>query len=193
MLVELELHATAGVSELSDSTMLILKEKNGKRILPILTSTHRATVLMMRQKLSMPFPLPASIADLDYLLMKKFNIAITRVELTFVRKGIFFANVVAEREGQEETVENCQAADALVMAITASCPIMVEEELLAAQYMRQTSENSFAVNINVLSRQMLEDALEHAVESEDFETASRLRDELAKRMPLEDTAEGDKS
>jgi protein-arginine kinase activator protein McsA len=47
----------------------------------------------------------------------------------------------------------------------------------------QTGQNSFALSISVLSRQMLEDALQHAVEHENYEVASQLRDELAKRTP----------
>ena len=65
---------------------------------------------------------------------------------------------------------------------------MIEEELFQAQYLHKIGENSFAININTFSRQMLESALTQAVESENYEAASRLRDELAKR-PSIDNAE----
>ena len=51
--------------------------------------------------------------------------------------------------------------------------------------MRQTGENVYALNIKTLSRQMLEDALNDAVQSENYEAASYLRNELAKRPPME--------
>ena len=93
---------------------------------------------------------------------------------------------MAERDGEERVLEFCQATDGLVMAMSAMCPIMIEEELLAAQYMHRTGEHSYALNINTLTRQMLEEALQHAVATENYEAASKLRDELAKRTPQQD-------
>ena len=49
MLVELVIHAIAGTANPDEQTMVMLKEKNGERILPIITSTRRATMLMMRK------------------------------------------------------------------------------------------------------------------------------------------------
>ena len=165
--------------------MLILREKGGDRILPILTSTRRALTLQMRNKLPLPMPVPLSVADVCYQMMRKFGIHLTRIELCAIKDATFFCKVVGEREGEEKVVDFCMAPDALVLAVTANCPIMIEQELFEAQYMHKTGENSFAININTLSRQMLEDALQHAIENENYEAASQLRDELAKRTPLE--------
>lgn len=163
--------------------MLLLKEKNGERILPIMMSTRRALTLMMRSRVPLPMPVAASIADASHLLMLKFGVHITKVELTAIKDAMFFCRVVAQREGEEKELDFCQAPDGLILASIALCPIMIEEELLEAQYMHKTGNNTFAININTLTRQMLEDALKHAVESENYEAASHLRDELAKRTP----------
>jgi hypothetical protein len=188
MLVELVIHAIAGTANPDEQTMVMLKEKNGERILPIITSTRRATMLMMRKHLDVgvPIPLPLSPADIGIQMMQQFGIKLTRVELTALKDGMFFSRVVAEREGVEQIVDFCQGPDGLVMAAVARCPIFVDEELMDAQYMRPTGANSFALNINTISRQMLEDALKNAVENENYEVASRLRDELAKRTPEQD-------
>lgn len=168
--------------------MVMLKEKNGERILPIITSTRRASMLMVRKQfdVGVPIPLPLSPVDIGIQMMKQFGIKVTRVELTALKDGMFFSKVVAEREGVEQVVDYCQGPDGLVMAVAARCPIFVDEELMNAQYMRPTGANSFALNINTISRQMLEDALKNAVENENYEVASRLRDELAKRTPEQD-------
>lgn len=165
--------------------MVLLKEKDGERVLPIMTSTRRATRLVLRKQMPFPMVLPFSPADISCQIMKQFGIRLTRVELTAIRDGMFLSRVVAERAGEEHVVDYCQAPDGLIMAVTSGCPIFIEEELLEAQYMHPTGENSFALNINSLSRKMLEDALQHAVETENYEAASRLRDELAKRTPAE--------
>lgn len=189
MLKELIIHAAAGTNSGDDQSMILLKEKDGERILPLLTSSQIASVIIMRAHVSslMTLPLPVSTADIGVILMKKFGIRLTRVELTHLKDGVFFCRVVGERDGDVQTVELCQAPDGLLMAVVAKCPIMIEEDLLQAQYMHPTGENSFALNINTLSRKMLEDALQYAVESENYETASRLRDELAKRSSQNET------
>lgn len=173
----------AGASSDGERAMLLLKEKEGERVLPVMMSTRRAVLLMMRSKLPLPMPIPMTVADMSHQLMSKFGIRITRVELTAVKDGTFFSRVVGERDGEEKEVDFCQAPDGLVMAMTALCPILIEEELLEAQYMHKMGDNTFAININTMSRSMLEDALRHAVESENYEAASHLRDELAKRSP----------
>ena len=185
MLIELVIHAVAGSAADSDRSMLLLKEKNGERILPIMMSTRRALTLMMRSRVPLPMPVPASVPDASLLLLRKFEIALKRMELTAIQEGIFFCKLVAEREGEEKTLDFCPAHDGLVLSTMALCPVMIEDELLEAQYLHKTGENTFAININTLTRNMLEDALKHAVESENYEAASHLRDELAKRTSHE--------
>ena len=181
MLVELKIHAVAGTVDDNDRSIVLMKEKDGERMLPIMMSSRRALMLMMRSKLPVQMPVAATLTDASVLLMQKFGVQITRVVLTKIKDGMFFCKIIAERDGEEQELDYCQAADGLVLATTAFCPVMIDEELLQAQYMHKTGENSFAININALTRQMLEKALHHAVESENYEAASHLRDELAKR------------
>lgn len=184
MLVELMIHASAAISSNDHQSMLLLKEKDGSRMLPILMSQRRATTLALRDQLPFPTPIPLSVADVSWQLLRKFGVKLTKVELTTIKDGTFLSRIVGERDGEEQSLDFCLAQDGLVMAVTARCPIFVEEELLAAQYMKQTGQNSFALSISILTRQMLEDALQSAVEHENYEAASQLRDELAKRTPM---------
>lgn len=191
MLKELIIHAAAGTSAGDDQSMVLLKEKDGDRILPVLISAQAASIMLMRAHVNtiMSLPLPVSPADISVILMQKFGIKLTQVELTHLKDGVFFCRVVGQREDDVQSVDLCQAPDGLLMAVVAKCPIMIDEELLEAQYMHPTGEHSFALNINTLSRKMLEDALQYAVDTENYETASRLRDELAKRSPQTETPE----
>ena len=180
-LIELQIYAVAGTPSDPDRSMVLLKEKDGERILPMMMSTKRAVTLMMRTKVQLPMPVATTIPDAAILMMNKFDVHLTRVVLTAIKEGNFYCQIYAEREGEEKTLEFCPAIDGIVLATAARCSLMIEEELLEAQYMHKTGENAFAININMLTRQMLEEALQHAVESEHYEAASRLRDELAKR------------
>ena len=182
VLVELQIHAVAGTDDDHDQSLVLLKESKGERILPIMVSRKRSLLLMMRANLSVQLPVATTPVDAAILLMQQFGIQITRVVLTGIQKGVFLCKVCAQREGVEKELNYCMAADGIVLAATVQSPILIEEELLQAQYMRKTGENSFAMNISTLTKQMLEKALQQAVNLENYEAASRLRDELAKRQ-----------
>ncbi len=183
MLVELKIHAVARIASDANRSMILLKEKGGERILPVLMSTRRASKLSIRAGIPLTSPAAISLPDAFHVMMMMYDIKIVQVQLVGITDGAFFCNVTCEREGVEKRMNYCSAPDALVIAATAQCPIVIEEELLEAQYMHKVGDNSFALHVNSLTRKMLEDALQHAVESESYELASRLRDEIAKRAP----------
>lgn len=185
MLIELTIENMVGTSPEGGQVILLLKEKHGDRLLPIMMSHRRASTLMTRHTLPIPMPVPVSVADIYHQLIKRSQVKVARIELTILKEGSFLCNVVGEHNGEEYVINFCQAQDGLVIAVTEHCPITIDEQLLQAQYMRQTGENVYALNIKTLSRQMLEDALNDAVQSENYEAASYLRDELAKRPPME--------
>ncbi|MBQ9285588.1 MAG: bifunctional nuclease family protein [Bacteroidaceae bacterium] len=190
MLIDLELSALASTADKEGRSMLILKEKGGDRILPVMMSTRRAVTMMMRRQIPLSLPVAATVADAYNLLLMKFDINLKRIEFTGIANGVFLCKIIAERDGEERVVDTCQAHDALVVACTSVCPITIDSELFEAQYMRKMGDNAFALNINVLTRNMLEEALEHAVATENFEVATQIRDELARREkvpnPIED-------
>lgn len=190
MLIDLELSALASTADKEGRSMLILKEKGGDRILPVMMSTRRAVTMMMRRQIPLSLPVAATVADAYNLLLMKFDINLKRIEFTGIANGVFLCKIIAERDGEEREVDTCQAHDALVVACTSVCPITIDSELFEAQYMRKMGDNAFALNINVLTRNMLEEALEHAVATENFEVATQIRDELARREkvpnPIED-------
>ena len=190
MLIELEINALAQTANKDGRTMVILREKGGERILPVMMSTRRAATLMMRSQIPLPMPVAATVADAYNLLLMKCGVSLKRIEFYGIANGTFLCKIVGEQNGEERVVDTCQAHDALVIACTAVCPITIDSALFEAQYMRKTGENSFAINISTLTRKMLEEALEHAVATEQFEIATQIRDELARRdkapNPIED-------
>ena len=75
-----------------------------------------------------------------------------------------------------------RASDAVLLSVAADVPIYIESRLMQRQSVR-FSENShgIAIPVNTLSTEMLDEALRKAVEQENYELASQLRDEKRKR------------
>ncbi len=75
-----------------------------------------------------------------------------------------------------------RASDGVLIAEIAGLPIYIEERLLRRQGMPHKDDQvSVSVPVNVLTTEMLQKALDRAVEKEDYEKASQIRDELLRR------------
>ena len=75
-----------------------------------------------------------------------------------------------------------RASDAILLASIAKLPIFIEENLFLRQSVpHKDNAVGVSVPVNVLSREMLQQALEKAISEEDYEKASQLRDELNRR------------
>ncbi len=75
-----------------------------------------------------------------------------------------------------------RAIDAILLAIAAHLSIFIEEELMTMQQVDfHNSGDSMQMPINGFSEEMLQEALKKAIENENYEMASHLRDELNRR------------
>ena len=75
-----------------------------------------------------------------------------------------------------------RASDAILLAHFAQLPIFIEENLFLRQSVPFTEGAvGVSVPVNVISNEMLKKALDKAVDEEDYEQASQLRDELLRR------------
>lgn len=73
------------------------------------------------------------------------------------------------------------AAEAVVAALETHSPIWVQKEAFERQARLGHSSQSMALPISAMTEKLLKEALNAAVEEENFELASILRDELNKR------------
>jgi len=75
-----------------------------------------------------------------------------------------------------------RASDGILLASIAQLDIYMEEKLFGRQSVPyESGKTRVALPVNALSSTMLENALEKAIEDENYELASNLRDELQKR------------
>ncbi len=75
-----------------------------------------------------------------------------------------------------------RASDAILLAHISDIPIFIEENLLLRQSVPYNEDSpGVSVPVNVITTDMLKKALDKAVDEENFEQASQLRDELLRR------------
>ena len=75
-----------------------------------------------------------------------------------------------------------RASDAVLLSLAARIPIYIESSLMARQSVRFSGlSHAVSLPVNTLSLEMLDQALKKAVEDENYELASQLRDERKRR------------
>ena len=75
-------------------------------------------------------------------------------------------------------------SDAVLLSVMSDIPLYIENNLMERQcFPFDENAQSIAIPINTMDLPRLKSALEHAVENENYELASQLRDEIKRRHP----------
>ncbi len=111
----------------SKSPILILKEKDGERTLPVWIGLLEATAIATSiEKLEFARPLTH---DLAVNLLKAAGVAMPLVEITDIRDKTYYARIVLESGGKRVEVD-ARPSDAVALALRAESEIRVDEKLL---------------------------------------------------------------
>ena len=176
--VELKIHDMSTTLYPADAYALVLEEVEGGRKLPIIIGHLEAqSIKVMMVKYHPPRPLTH---DLFPMLAHQLGAELTRILIYKAKDGVFYSYLYFEREGEEFKLD-ARTSDAVAMALRFGCPMYTTEEIMEREHLHDLGEGKFSVPITSVSVEMLEDALQKAIEKEDYETASQLRDELRKR------------
>ncbi|MDD4191163.1 MAG: bifunctional nuclease family protein [Mangrovibacterium sp.] len=177
----------------SGAYALVLAEEKGDRRIPIIIGPVEAQAIAIQlEGLKPPRPLTH---DLFKNLAISFDINITEVVIYKLEEGIFYSELVCEL-GSHETRIDSRTSDAVALALRFKCPIYTTEEILSKagivldpessspvsfeerpQESKKTGESEFEnYNVNELTKMMNE-----AINNENYERASRIRDEINRR------------
>lgn len=161
--------------------MAVLREKDGKRILPVLMERSDAFLLLMRMKGVKSDALPSSMADIMRAAFVQCSMTIEEVRIAAVEGGVTYCHVLYSQEGAFHMIRYCKASDCLILAYTFGCSVTISEALLERQYMREVGDGMYSIPVNSVNIEALKEALQRAVEEENYELASQLRDEIERR------------
>jgi len=127
-MVEVTLEDIA-VSGEDGARFLVLLKAPGGELLPIVIDALQAVSIAAGRQAERPErPLTH---DLLLSMLGMLDTEVTKVEVTDLQGGTFYAMVVLERHGVRFDVD-ARPSDALALAVRAKCPIFVAEHVLAA-------------------------------------------------------------
>lgn len=112
----------------SNQPILLLKEVDGSRFLPIWVGSSEATAIAFAlQSLAPPRPLTH---DLMRELIEILNSTVTAVHMTELRDGIFYADLLVRNSQGETLTISARPSDAIALAIRTQSDILATSELL---------------------------------------------------------------
>jgi len=188
--VELEVSDIAMSGSSSGAYAMVLGEVTGNRKLPIVIGASEAQAIAIEiEKMKASRPLTH---DLFKAAFKAFEIRVVEVSIYNMVEGVFFAKLVCVSDGQTEEID-CRPSDAVALAYRFGCPIYCAESVMkmagigpeemerveAAE--AQAEENPDQSKPKKRTVKDLKKELKQAIAREDYELASRLRDEIEKR------------
>lgn len=166
---------------------LILSETEGDRRLPIIIGGVEAQAIAIQVENIKPArPLTH---DLFKNVADTLGFQLKEVIINDLVEGIFHAKLVVEQNGNEVEID-ARSSDAIALALRFECPIFTYEFILGAAGLKvdegeETEEPATpdkpAKQPSSMSVEELQDLLQEALENEDYERASKLRDEIKRR------------
>lgn len=111
----------------TNTPILLLRERDGTRYLPIWIGTPEATAIALAlEGIETSRPLTH---DLMKTLLDALGADIERVDVTSLDEGTFFADLVIEADGEELTISS-RPSDAIALATRAGAPVFASRTLL---------------------------------------------------------------
>lgn len=125
-IIEMELNKIR-IDESRGEQVIVLKEKGGERIMPIVIGIMEVTAIKMKLSGIMP-PRPMT-HDLFHTAIKQLGAKVERIVITKLEQNTFFAKLVLHIDGRFEEID-ARPSDSIALALRAKAPIFVEEEVL---------------------------------------------------------------
>lgn len=177
----------------SGAYALVLEDTKGKRRIPIIIGGLEAQAIAVeleRMKPSRPLT-----HDLFKPIFDEFGLQVNEVIIYNLVEGIFYAKIICSN-GEKEVEIDSRTSDAIAIALRFECPIYTFDFIVSSAGISLEDEDSQVGNeeeaedgsdediITEYSRfsdVQLDEMLSKALENEDYEKASRIRDEMHNR------------
>jgi len=188
--LELEIVALSHSVTQSHNYAVVLGELEGNRRLPIVIGGFEAQAIAVAMERMTPNrPLTH---DLFKNTLDTFDIDLKEVVINNLLDGIFYAQLVCVRDGEEFVIDS-RTSDAIAMAVRFKSPlytfdfVMEQAGVVLDETEEETTieedipENPVPDSFENYSVKALNQMLNDVLETEDYEKAALIRDEIKKR------------
>lgn len=162
---------------------LVLGEKEGERQLPIIIGASEAQAMLIELKgIVPPRPLTHNLfaSVLEILWVKLMRVLIYRVD-----NGVFYSYLYLKANEAIVRID-ARTSDAIILALRMKAPILIYEEILDAECLKLGGNtdpmDGLAPEQDELLQEdkleMLNNALQDAINEENYELAAKLRDQI---------------
>ena len=179
MLVEAEIWTIARTDQ---GNAVLVRPVGGETAVPIFIGQLEAqSILIGLGNVPMPRPLTH---DLFLTLFSMLGIELQRVEITALKEGTFYAQLILSRDNDEELIVDARPSDSIGIAVRSGCPVYIDEAVVdeAGISVSAVSDGGETISTNPYEKEKkkLEEELTRAVEVENYEEAAQIRDRLRK-------------
>ncbi|HOY30402.1 MAG TPA: bifunctional nuclease family protein [Bacteroidales bacterium] len=185
----------------SGAFAVILEDAAEKRQLPILIGYNEAqSIAIALEHIRPPRPLTH---DLFKSFAEVFNITIVEVIISKLADGVFYSKLICHDGIREQEIDS-RTSDAIALALRFGCPIYAYKSVMEAAHnieseeeekkeeeetmpgkknaeKKDVSEDNPVSEFEKYSLKELNELLNEAIVNEEYEKASRIRDEIRKR------------
>ena len=199
--IELEIIGLSYSQTQTGAYALVLGEKVGeKRRLPIIIGGFEAQAIAI--ELESMKPSRPLTHDLFKSFADTYEIGVKEIIIYNLIEGIFYAKLVSEKDGEEIEIDT-RTSDAIALAVRFKCPIYTYQFILetAGIILDETEEdeNSILKELDTIEHELkvteipktlsyddltldeLNKRLQDAIETENYEEASKIKEELDRR------------
>ena len=177
---------------------LVLGEVSGNRRLPIIIDGFQARAIAF--EIENIKPNRPMTHDLIVSICKSIDMELLEVVITRLKDGIFYAQLLFEHNGEIHEIDS-RTSDAVAIAVRFKVPIYTFESVLSVagievkgseggedeEYFGEEDDEDLSEfdddteELSVPDKiKRLQDKINDAIASEDYETAAKLRDEISK-------------
>lgn len=166
----------------ADTYSLVLEEQDGERRKFAVTigKSEAQSIAVLLDGIKIARPL---VYDFIYKFANSYKITIEEVVITNVEKEIYYSEVVCRVKGapDDEIVRlDSRTSDAVALAIKFGCPIYTYDLVFSASSSEGLQSNTVNDLVSI-GTPRLQQLLEKAIRREDYEFATKIRDEIRSR------------
>lgn len=191
--IELKIIGLSYSQTQSGAYALVLSEKKGARRLPIIIGGFEAQSIAI--ELENMKPSRPLTHDLFKSFAESFQVTIKEVVIYNLIEGVFYSKIVCDQNGTEVEID-ARTSDAIAIGIRCACPVYTFEHILSSAGIQLEDEieeepasgeeeevviEQEGNELSSLTTEELNNLLQEAIDHEDYERASEIRDELNKR------------